>query len=412
MFILFKKNLPYIIFTLPLLIDTLNGILRGSDGSDDSLIGILFKSIIILYSILVTHSLKSKYIEILLSIGLICFMAQFFLGTFSFSVVTSYIKSIYAFFVLYILIKSPWCKEEFTVYKSAIFYGAGASAILLCSYLGGWGYSSYVSDSSFGVKGFFISMNDICLTILLMNCLSVLYFQKTKSLCYLICMIIMCLGNVLTGSMAAIFGTFIIIVFWVFSTFIISYEKYKSTVLEKTVAGIIVFVVIGNGGRWVYQSINNDDYLSKKYENAYTVFSEVSGRKTLIEASKKVIENRNVLFDIFGQGQQYTNDISKNVGIGNKDGGKSAEVDYLDLLGKYGVFVMIFLFYYPIKMTITSMLKLFKRRTIDYYWLAISSLIFVGHSFYGGHALTSPMSFSYFIVFVYLGRKLKLIKFY
>ena len=400
MIILFKKNLTYIIFTLPLLIDTLNGVLRGSDGSDDSLAGILFKGLIILYSIIFTHSLKSKYIGILLILGFICFVIQFILGVFNFSIVTSYIKSIYAFFVLYILIKSPWCKDEFTVYNAAIFYGTGASVVLLCSYFWGWGYTSYVSDSSFGVKGFFIAMNDICLSILLLNCLSLLCYQVTKDKHYVIYSILMSIGNIMTGSIAGVIGTCIVLLLYFSSVFFFPISNYKCSKSEKVIILVSLFFVLFYVGTRVIEVLMADAYLASKYDDLLATFTEMSGRRFLMDASSNVLRGRCIIYDLVGQGEHYLYAVS--MALGMEKGLKGAEVDLYDLVGVYGIFLAILIIYYPIKIAVKSFRYYLRGKKSEHYWVLFASLIFIGHSFYGGHAFTSPTAYSYYVPFMFL----------
>ena len=45
----FKKVFPFLLLSFPLVIDIINGYLRGTDGAGESLIGILYRGMIISY---------------------------------------------------------------------------------------------------------------------------------------------------------------------------------------------------------------------------------------------------------------------------------------------------------------------------------------------------------------------------
>ena len=298
------------------------------------------------------------------------------------------------------MIKSPWCKDERTVCNAAIFYGVGASAILICSYLFGWGYASYVADGSFGVKGFFIAMNDVCLSILLLNCLSLLCYQATKDFHYVIYSIIMSIGNILSGSMAGVLGTGLVLLLYFLSVFSFPISNYKSSRKEKGVLlaslCFVLFYVVSK----LVEVIMADAYLASKYDDIWATFTEVSGRGILIDAASKVMLERNWIYDIVGQGDEFLYSVSMKLGWGK--GMKGAESDIYDLVGVYGVILSILIIYYPIKTALISFKKYMKTKRSDCYWILCASFIFIGHSFYGGHAFTSPMAYSYFVPFMYL----------
>lgn len=45
-----KKVFPFLLLSFPVVIDIINGYLRGTDGTSESFIGILYRGIIILFS--------------------------------------------------------------------------------------------------------------------------------------------------------------------------------------------------------------------------------------------------------------------------------------------------------------------------------------------------------------------------
>ena len=81
---------------------------------------------------------------------------------------------------------------------------------------------------------------------------------------------------------------------------------------------------------------------------------------------------------------------------------KGVESDFWDLLGTFGILMTLLLFLYPVWILFYSIFSFFKKKHILYYWIAIISSLFLGNSFYSGHALTSPLTMSYFILVFYL----------
>ena len=49
-YIRLNKIFPFLLLTFPVIVDIINGYLKGTDGSGDSLLGILYRGIIILFT--------------------------------------------------------------------------------------------------------------------------------------------------------------------------------------------------------------------------------------------------------------------------------------------------------------------------------------------------------------------------
>lgn len=62
-----KKVFPFLLLSFPVVIDIINGYLRGTDGTSESFIGILYRGIIILFSAIYLFRTKySNYIKTLI----------------------------------------------------------------------------------------------------------------------------------------------------------------------------------------------------------------------------------------------------------------------------------------------------------------------------------------------------------
>ena len=403
-----KTIIPFIVLTFPLIIDCLNGILRGSTGEENSIIGILFRGLIIGYSF-INGALKSEFILKSIYYSILYIITQIILGSFSFSCIIFLIKILYAFFVLVILLKNKKFEDIENTINFALLYGVGASIVLITSFIFGFGYSAYV-DGGFGTKGFFIAMNDVGLTILILNGLSCLYYQKTRKKLYLLYTLIMFTGSCLIGSMAGFFGSAILFIGIFTSIILFRFSNYRSNIKEKVIILLISFVIITFLIQTFVTIILEDAYLSKKYSDLSETILSISGRGILIDGALYAIKTMNPLNMLFGLGKNYDVLIGNYVG-GGKDFLKSAEVDPLDLYGTFGLILTILILYYPIKTFITSLYYYSKYKSIDNYWIFIITTIFIIHSIYGGHAFTSPLSYSYYILCIYIMVKYKQLKF-
>ena len=145
--------------------------------------------------------------------------------------------------------------------------------------------------------------------------------------------------------------------------------------------------------------IQQDSYLSRKYEDIGAIFLEASGRGYLIDASIKTISNFNFFDWCFGKGYLYLVENQHHLCYGDP---KAAEVDPLDLVGQFGIFFSIPILLFPIKRLVACMRNFIKCHTILDYWCIIAFSCFIGHAFYGGHAYTSPLVLSYLAVFIYV----------
>ncbi len=394
---------PFLLLTIPIVIDTLTGIGRGNDGTGESKVGILFRGIVILLSIQYLYKYRyAKYTFSLLSILFFCLLFQIVIQLSSFSIISQTTKILFLYFNLAILLKSRYFKNTSYIADCAIYYGVGASIILLVCHFFNLGYTSY-TDETFGTKGFFVAMNDVGLSIILLNGLSLMYYEKTKQLKYLLYSVIMFVGCAFVGSMACYGGSLILIILFIISLFY-NFKDFKpSKKLKLTITStllLILFYAIGA----IIIIIQEDAYLSSKYDDIFETLSQVSGRDFLIKAGVKVMNQFSLSDWIFGQGETFNVNIQHRLQMGAP---KAIEVDQLDLLGNYGFFFSFLILIFPIIHLLKSIKLFFIYKSIDYYWICIGLIIFLGHSFYGGHAYTSPLVQTFLAVYIYLLLNLK-----
>ena len=113
-----KKVFPFLLLSFPVVIDIINGYLRGTDGTGESLIGILYRGMIILFSAIYLFRTKySNYIKILILSSIALLIYHILIGAYSNGVFMTLIKIMNFYFVLSIILKSRYFSDRETVVK-------------------------------------------------------------------------------------------------------------------------------------------------------------------------------------------------------------------------------------------------------------------------------------------------------
>lgn len=398
-YIRLNKIFPFLLLTFPVIVDIINGYLKGTDGSGDSLLGILYRGIIILFSCFYLFRTRySNYIKVLLLSAVFLSVYQLIIGGFSSRTFMMLIKILNFYFVISLLLGCKYFSSYTQVVRSAIWYGVIAAFILIYCFVFKVGYGSY-TDETFGTKGFFVAMNDVELTILLLNILACYSFQKTKNNNYLLASLVMSGGACLVGSMACFFGTAFILLSFAISVLFMDFEDYKSSRTLKIIVVLFLFVIFNFLVIKIITIIQEDSFLSRKYADIMEVFLSASGKDRLIDAAVRTIGNFNVFDWFFGKGNLF---LIENQRYLHFEAPKEAEVDPIDLIGQSGIIFSFFILYIPIKKLFSCIKGFFKKHNILDYWSVIALFMFIGHACYGGHAYTSPLVLSYLAVFIYL----------
>jgi len=401
------KRVPFFVLIFPVFVDIFNGILQGAASEGDSMLGILYRGGLLAFSI--PYLKKYKYNNLLFLIIFFggCSLAfHIIYGGFSKGDVVQFIKIIYGLFILALLLGHKQLKDLAVVCDYAIIYGfvAGMS-IVLCKILG-IGYSSY-AEGTFGFRGFFIATNDVGLVMLMTNALSLYRFLDTGKWRYFIYSVGIAGGCALVGSMACYLGTVALYAAYVLCPIFVKALKNNSNISSMRRARLSFIVIIGLGSYAAIQLVNiilEDSYLSLKYADVGSNITENSGRSLLISAGMKVLESRPFEENIFGSGDKFLYEVSSVGGYGSNNL-KGVESDFWDLYGCYGVVFVILMYLLPVYILLRSIRIFIKRRELMTYWIVVLSLIFLGHSYYGGHAFTSPLSMSYYVIAIYMLEK-------
>ena len=132
-------------------------------------------------------------------------------------------------------------------------------------------------------------------------------------------------------------------------------------------------------------AISEIDFLSRKFENISERFTESSGRKHLIDAAKITVMNFTPFDWFFGASNYY----HKSIGVIVFDSRTlaSAEVDWLDTIGEFGIIGTLAFMYKPVKDLLVAIKYFFVSKRLETFWMLWINLLFIFTSFYVGHAL-------------------------
>lgn len=395
---------PFFILSFPVFVDLLNGFMQGADSEGDSMVGLLYRGGVLLFSLpFLKHYKYNRLLYSIIAVGGIVLSFHIILGGFTRNDFTQFVKIIYGFFLLSILLGHRNFKDKEVVCDCAIFYGLFAAlSLIICKVLG-VGYASYI-EGTFGLRGFFIATNDVGLTMLMMNALALYRFLDTGQWRYFVFSITISAGCALVGSMACYMGTVMLYVAYILASIIAKRRAPQKNKSDRVRIGFTVVVILLLGAYAVTTIINiimEDSYLSSKYEDVGATLAENGGRASLINAGEQFIGARPFLENIVGSGDKFLLGVSTIGGYGSQQA-KGVESDFWDLYGCYGIILVILIYWLPVKALFRSLRLLLKRREQVYYWTLVLTLIFLGHAFYGGHAFTSPLSASYYVITIYL----------
>lgn len=384
--------LAFFVLFFPVIIDAINGYINLGGGKETSLLATLYKGAILVYSF--KYALKSKYsslIKSLTGIYLCCFFYQsFYYG----ANLSDFIKIIYPFFVAGLCLTHPKLKDSKICYNYLLAYGAVACIIILVCSFTGFGYNQY--GTIIGNRGLFRAGNDIGLAMLLLNCIAVYMYQHTKKVCYLILFLLLSSSCLLIATTAGIAGTILVFLGIIISVLFIRNKDYRAGFSIKIGLILFAFFVVTFVFSYLIETIHSVDYLSYKFENVETRFTQSSGRSELVESALMAFQHYSFFDWLFGASNFYHYYIGEQL-FGTKILA-SAEVDFYDLVGCYGILCTILVLFIPLKYVCLSLASYVKSRKIEMFWILWINLIFISCAFYAGHAFTAITPFTIFMV--------------
>lgn len=408
------KTGPFLLFMIlvfPVLVDLLNGFLTYGWGLDFS-IGVLYRGLIFFAAIpfLVVNKNKSWniYITIICGVWLLGCLVWAISGYFApVKELMFFVKMIYPLMlvplIFYIINKYKIQLEQLVLFPVTYCFLAAASIVF--SLITGMGIEYTASKYSFGAKSFFVAQNDIGLSMLIGFTMSLYLFFKSFSIRYFFMSAVIMAGLLGLSTRTGILGA--IGVFGFLMVAIMFYGK-KSVQISHLYKGIIflffsvaaVFSVIK-----IIEFISEYNYMIKKFETlAYE-----QPRQILFEAGTNRINNRHWIYNLFGEGTVHFREEVGNNLIGMRtvsDDGQPVEIDYLDLIGNYGLILSVFVLLFPVYLFFKISASFFIKREFSDLIFLICISLFLIHSFLAGHAMISPLvSTVMVVVYVYIFHK-------
>lgn len=301
-----------------------------------------------------------------------------------------------SFMVFHCLEKAGQQGEDLTklVFSALIAYGIVASCSQLFTLFTGIGYLTY-GEWAFGYKSFFNGGNDVGLTLLLILTISWSRFWQVGTVLSLLWVLMITVAIMIIGSRASYGGAAAVTL-----AFSLSYVLFKrSTAMSVRFFKVaVVVIVVGSTAAIAQYIYDNFADLIYQYERLAELLSGESPRATLEKAAWEVIDRRDQINDVFGQGSRFVYQIFDTFYLSNPaprsdtdmfTGIRLVEADLMDMYGIFGwllggAFVLFHVFYLSVAV------KLFLNKQAVYrfaFLLAIA--LFIVHGVMAGHALMS-----------------------
>ncbi|MEK7434585.1 MAG: O-antigen ligase family protein [Cyanobacteriota bacterium] len=413
--ILEKKSLNYIlimsIFVFPVFIDLFNGFIQRYLNISFS-IGIIYRVSVLCLIFPFIFKLKNFYLKSFLSLitglWLVCQSVWLFYYInydrfYSFTWEIQYFsKILLIFIVLSFLLKVDQdykidiniliekCTTWATIASSAIIF-SGITKIGLSSYEG----------VGFGTTSFFIAINDISLTLLMILPFNIYYFIKKSTLPNFIKFAINALSLVFIASRSGTLGAVFLIFIY---TFAILFEQ-KLSLKKRFSLFSLSFISLSSLIGLVFYIVITNPFLLIKILS----LNKVSPRHLFEVIGIERINSREEVFQIFGEGlysfgKHVQSIIFHSVGSENNQlYGQIVENDRFDLIGAYGYILGGILFLFPIFLMFKSFILFSTKKTLLSFTFFISITLFVLHSYTAGHGMANVylqgvLSMNYFYI--------------
>lgn len=387
--------LNVLILVVPVLVDFFNGLIFFVSGAEVS-VGALYRVALLGLTLPFVFLIKNKFVKLWVGGMFFLFCISFVVWNFHADFVElkteleflSRIMFPYFLLAYFIYLQENYLMKFDDILKLLNLFGTIVGGFLVFSFVTGIGMKTY-DDNSYGVKSFFIAVNDVGLC-LLMCFISCMYRMLANFTTYKAIQASLCfLGLLVTGSRTGTAGAAgVMFIFLILPLFygrgnLNMSQVFKVTMLSIMMIGTIAIVKVA------YDYIQEYPYMLEKFESV----GEESARAHLEKAAMERITNRPAVMQVFGEG---TFAFHKYVEIGNTGGktyakGKWVEQDIMDMVGSYGYLVGGMMLGFPVAMFVLLGLKfLINGRRFRDLAMAFLVLIFILHSFTAGHAINSP----------------------
>jgi hypothetical protein len=387
--------LNFLILVVPVFVDFFNGLIFFVSGAEVS-VGALYRVALLGCTLPFIFLVKNKFIKVWVGGMFFFFCVSFVIWNYYADFIElktelEYLSRImlpYFLLAYFVYLQENYLMKFDDIVKWLNLFGFIVGCFLVFSFVTGYGIKTY-DDNSYGVKSFFIAVNDVglCLLLCFAACMyrMLANFTLFKAIQSATCFI----GLLVTGSRAGTAGAAVVMIFFLIVP--IFYGKgnmnmsktFKVAMLSIMMVGAVAIIKVA------YDYIQEYPYMLEKFES----MGEESARAHLEKAAQERIDDRPLILKIFGEG---TFAFHKYVEIGNTGGktyakGKWVEQDIMDMVGSYGWVVGGMMLGFPAAALVFLGIKFFTngRRFRDMAMGVILG-IFVLHSASAGHAINSP----------------------
>lgn len=400
------KLLLFLMIAFPVVIDLLNGFITFFIGLDFS-IGVLYRGLIFLCSLPVFILQKDKiwklYVVIITGLWTLSCIIWAGSGILQISKeLMLFIKMLYPFIILpllFYIIKKYAINIEYVI-SCSVTYCAIAGASIIFSLVTGLGIEFSASKYSFGAKSFFVAQNDIGLSMLIGYTLSLYLFFRKFSFRYFVSTILIMAGLIGLSTRTGIMGALGVFIFLMFAIMFYGKKSINVGYFTKVIIFSFFAVAVAIGTVKVIHLVSEYEYMLTKFQ----ALTYEHPRQNLTQAAHNRIEGRHWIYNLFGEGMTHFKHEVGNRLIGAFDvseEGQPVEVDYLDLMGNYGLIMTLIILMFPLYLFFKILFDFFLNRTFRDLIFLICISLFLVHSTLAGHAIISPLVATNMVV-VYL----------
>lgn len=388
---------PYIVIYLAPFIDMFNGFIQNTLMLP-SPVGLLFRGLIIIYTLQYVLNYRNSFFSVLSLISLILFCIALPIWMlvepgFSISIDLTYFMRL----LYYMCIVSYFWKFKgyFDLkYLATLMNNAAvisALSMLFCAITGLGTHTYEVMGVKLGTRGFFTAGNDVGLFMnicLIATIVNLNYYHTFRQI--LIIFITYC-SNLVIATRVGIVGSSLIMSFFVGGLLLnkLPNLRIKKGVLLGTkvlLVGSLVCVIFA-----LVSFIQSSQYLLDRF----TASDSANTRSLLISAANESILNLSDQEIVIGRGYSGSmRSIALIIGKGiNEDDYKATEAEFHDTISSYGYLlggIILILYIIPV---IYGIKLYFKKRNYITFWNATSLVLFIGVAYVAGHAFTNAMVF-------------------
>lgn len=412
-YILTYSAVLYIVILLPLAADITLGIAGMKFGLGGLSVGEMLRGVIFLGGILFLArgmdrvdwilALGSLTLALLLELSIVTNIKLFELGSELNILLKLFFTPVFAFVIYYAVRADPSLNKS--VQNAMVGYGTIISLTVIIPVLLGVAKSTYQERSASTLKGIFSSPNDGALALVVSLAITVALALERRSKWLFAASASIFVALMLWGSRIAVFGSVLVplavtieyVLFMGNSRNIDPTEKAQvQRRRRQIVLAIIAFCLLGTG--FAVQKVMSDPYIVLKWRSLLNPTAEEMmagmGRLYNARAAFTSFEERGLVKNLTGVGvAEFESRIYQigNPGPERTDTKKRVEIDWIDLIGYYGIpfSLLVHAAYIYILYLLWRIYR--KSQQFRFFGYFFALLFFLAHSLIAGHALLRPL---------------------